>query len=115
MRLLADENFPLKAVTALREHGHDVVWVKENSPSVEDEEVLAQAVRESRVLLTLDKDFGELAIGSGLPAHCGVVLFRVSPIPGRIADLAVRVVQREGDLRGVFLVVEPGRVRERPL
>lgn len=115
MRLLADENFPFKAVVALRQQGHDVVWVKESSPSAEDEEVLAQAVQQARALLTLDKDFGEIALRAGLPAHCGVVLFRVAPIPNRVADLAVRLLQREGDLQGVFVVVEPGRIRERPL
>ncbi|MBI2392261.1 MAG: DUF5615 family PIN-like protein [Deltaproteobacteria bacterium] len=60
MRLLANENFPRQAVEALRAAGHDVAWVVEGTPSVEDRSVLQQAVAEERVLVTLDKDFGEL-------------------------------------------------------
>ena len=114
MRLLANENFPAKAVHALRGAGHDVAWVPESTPSAADREVLAQAVSESRVLLTFDKDFGELAFRSGLPASCGIVLFRVVPLPDVAAATAVAVLT-EIDPVGRFVVVEPGRVRERPL
>ena len=61
MRFLADENFPGNAVTALQARGHDIVWIRTAAPGSKDEEVLAWAVREERVLLTFDKDFGELA------------------------------------------------------
>jgi len=61
VRVLADENVPKKAVEALRERGHDVLWVAEVAPGSKDEEVLALAIREGRILLTFDKDFGERA------------------------------------------------------
>lgn len=61
MRFLADENFPGGAVTALQARGHDIVWVRTAAPGSIDEDVLAWATREDRVLLTFDKDFGELA------------------------------------------------------
>lgn len=61
MRFLADENFPGNAVTALQARGHDIVWIRTAAPGGKDEEILAWAVREERVLLTFDKDFGELA------------------------------------------------------
>ena len=61
MRFLADENFPGNAVTALQARGHDIVWIRTAAPGSKDEEILAWAVREERVLLTFDKDFGELA------------------------------------------------------
>ena len=57
MNFLADENFPLDAVAALRQLGHDVVWIRTDSPGVIDEVVLARAIAENRVLLTFDKDF----------------------------------------------------------
>ena len=60
MRLLADENFPGRAVDALREAGHDVVWVRSAAPRTRDIDLLAWAAREGRVLLTFDKDFGEI-------------------------------------------------------
>ena len=61
MRFLANENFPGDAVAALKAAGHDIVWVRTVAPGSEDKDILAWAEREARVLLTFDKDFGELA------------------------------------------------------
>ena len=83
MRLLANENIPSVAVTALVAEGHDVAWVRTAAPGIADSEVLAWAARESRILLTFDKDFGELARTAKLPSSCGVILFRMpAPPPG---------------------------------
>jgi predicted nuclease of predicted toxin-antitoxin system len=76
--VLANENFPGPVVRALRQAGHDVAWVKEEAPGEADQAVLARARAERRLLVTFDKDFGELAFGAALPAECGVVLFRLS-------------------------------------
>lgn len=81
MRFLADENFPGEAVAALRAAGHDVSWIGESSSGASDKHVLALAENENRILLTFDKDFGELAWRAGLPASCGIVLFRISALP----------------------------------
>ena len=115
MRILANENFPKDAIVAVRALGHDVSSVAELCPSCQDTEVLALAVRESRVLVTLDKDFGELAFRSGLPATCGIVLFRVPPIPAMVTAHAVQVLRADASYEGLFVVVEPGRLRERAL
>jgi predicted nuclease of predicted toxin-antitoxin system len=61
MRFLADENFPGDAVTSLRSVGHDVVWIRTEAPGTTDQDVLARSLEDARVLLTFDKDFGELA------------------------------------------------------
>ena len=66
MRLLANENFPLDAVTALQENGYDVAWIREDARGSSDEQVLARAQQEDRILITFDKDFGELAFRSRL-------------------------------------------------
>jgi hypothetical protein len=116
MRFLADENFPGDAVRLLQLAGYDIVWVRTAAPGISDPDVLAWAARESRILLTFDKDFGELAKVSGLPVACGVILFRI-PMPGplevgqRLADL----IMARDDWAGHFSVVEPGRVRLRAL
>jgi len=52
MRLLANENIPGDAVAALRAVGHDVAWVRSDTPGSTDLDVLARAMRENRVLLT---------------------------------------------------------------
>lgn len=83
MRILADENIPDQAIPLLRASGHDVLWVKEEQPSTDDPDVLDWATRESRLLITLDKDFGELIEQAGQPAPFGVILFRIAGnIPG---------------------------------
>jgi predicted nuclease of predicted toxin-antitoxin system len=112
MRILADENFPADAVEALRERGHDVAWVRLDAPGSSDAEVLARAQVEDRVLITFDKDFGELAFGSGLPASSGIVLFRVSaPSPSHVARVAVAALESRADWPGHFAVVEDDRIR----
>ncbi len=77
MRLLADENLPHEVVAALRRGGHDVAWVREQMPGSSDQRLLEKAQAEQRIVLTFDKDFGELAFHRGLPATCGVILFRI--------------------------------------
>ena len=75
MRVLADENIDPDLVGWLRDQGHDVLSIREAARGAPDTRVLALAVEESRVLLTADKDFGELVFRHGLPAT-GVVLLR---------------------------------------
>jgi len=74
MKILANENFPGLAVTALRHRGHDVFWVRTGSPGISDRDVLSKAIDEQRLVVTFGKDFGELAFRSGLPAVCGPLL-----------------------------------------
>ncbi len=116
MRLLANENFAGSAVKALRARGHDVVWIREESPGISDPEVLARAVREDRVLLTFDKDFGELAFRAQRPISSGIVLFRIrKPSASYIAAVVVQLIDSAGPWAGLFSVVEDTRIRRRPL
>jgi hypothetical protein len=116
MRLLANENIPGIAVSALAADRHDLVWVRTVAPGAPDIEVLAWAARESRILLTFDKDFGELARTAKLPASCGVVLFPLPAAPpAEIGPRIAAIVAPRGDWAGHFSVVERGRVRMRPL
>ena len=57
MRILANENFPGEAVDALRARGHDVFWVRTDSPGSPDDEIVKRAASEHRILVTFDKDF----------------------------------------------------------
>ena len=116
MRFLANENFPGDAAKAVRAAGHDLAWVRTDAPGSSDPEVLALAVRENRVLLTFDKDFGELAWSAGLPASSGIVLFRLPmPSPTDVGLAIASIIGSREDWPGHFSVVEPGRVRMRPL
>lgn len=113
MRLLADENFPGDAVAALRAAGHDVAWVAEIARSIPDTEVLRLAREQERVLLTSDKDFGDLAFRVGLLHEAGIVLFRLPAVPSVVAAATEHVFRKHQDFKGKFLVVEPHRIRER--
>lgn len=116
MRFLANENFPLDAVEALRHLGHDVDWGRTMAPGNSDRQVLARAVAEGRVLLTFDKDFAELAFRARLPAACGIVLFRILVKSSTQAAAAItRSLALRDDWPGHFAVVEPHRVRIRAL
>ncbi len=78
--------------------------------------VLEHSTKERRVLLTFDKDFGELVYARGAKASCGVVLFRVLlPSPNRLAHFIVETIGTRNDWEAHFSVVEPGRIRMRPL
>jgi uncharacterized protein with PIN domain len=115
MRFLADENLPGLAVFKLRALGHDVAWIRSDAPGASDTTVLAIAARDGRILLTFDKDFGELARSVSLPAECGVILFRL-PMPRlREATRLAEIISARTDWTGRFSVVEPGRVRMRQL
>jgi predicted nuclease of predicted toxin-antitoxin system len=112
MRILANENFPGDAVAKLRQRGHDVAWVRTDAPGMSDQEVLKRAKVEDRVLITFDKDFGELAFRARLPASSGIVLFRVSaPSSAHVARVAVAALESRMDWAGHFSVVEDTRIR----
>jgi len=116
MRFLADENFPGTAVAAIRAAGHDIEWVRSAAPGMSDPEVLGWAARDDRILLTFDKDFGALAGASALSGRCGVMLFRMPmPKPAGAAQQLADLITSRGDWAGHFSVIEPGRIRMRPL
>jgi predicted nuclease of predicted toxin-antitoxin system len=116
MRFLADQNFPRRAIVALRAIGHDVAWIEEESPGASDETILARAQAERRILLTFDKDFGELAYQAGLPATCRIVLFRLPLRRTRQGSAWLApIIDARNDWSGRFSVVEPGRIRTRIL
>jgi predicted nuclease of predicted toxin-antitoxin system len=112
MRLLADENFPLPTIEALREAGHDIDWVRTDAPGISDTLVLDRAEAAGRILLTLDKDFWQIAIQRRTAlARSGVILFRVHPaIPENVTPLALRTLSSTTEWTGHAAVATPDRV-----
>ncbi len=116
MRILANENVSATVIAELRAVGHDVLSVKESMRSQADPVILARAQAESRLIVTHDKDFGELAFRFGLPASCGVVLFRLAGSdPDTDNRRVLSVLQSRTDWEGHFSVVTDDRIRMRPL
>lgn len=89
MRLLADENFPRPSVEALRADAHDVLWARTDLAGTSDIALLDLAESDARIVLTLDKDFWQIAVQRRSPLEqSGVVLFRVHPAtPENLAPL----------------------------
>ena len=98
----------------LRAADYDVEWVGEWSDNPSDESILAFAYRISSILVTLDKDFGELAIVHKLP-HCGIIRLVNQPAKQQ-AKACLNVLDLyEKELKsGAIITVEPGRIRIRP-
>ena len=116
MKFLADENFPRPALVVLRDAGNDVRSVAEESPGLSDEEVAELCDRDERVLLTFDKDFGELVFRQGLRAGSAIVLFRLVPeSPAEVHAILRSLVETGVLVAGVFCVVTRERIRTRQL
>ena len=100
----------------LRAAGHSVAYAAEESPRTEDAELLDQAMREGRVLITLDTDFGDLVYLVGRPASCGIVLFRIARVPAAERPaFIVNVLTARTDWHGRFSVVDERNIRSRSL
>jgi len=116
MRFLADENFPGDAVTALQEQGYDIVWVRIDAPGSSDQDILTRAQAEGRIILTFDKDFGELAFRLRLSALNGIILFRIPLLsPRSVTSLVISALATRSDWSGLFTVVESDRIRIKSL
>lgn len=116
MKLLADENTHGDVVIWMRSAGHDVVYVAESAAGLTDDQVLALANAEERVLVTDDKDFGEIVFRRRLTTH-GIVLLRLTApvVQDRIDRLAAVWPAIERHMPGRFIVVGDTKVRIRPL
>ncbi|HOE11891.1 MAG TPA: DUF5615 family PIN-like protein [bacterium] len=112
MRFLADECCDSTVVMALREAGHDVLAVGEQVRGAEDTDVVEMALREQRILLTEDKDFGQLVYAHGRRT-LGVVFLRYPTLARyEISKDVVELVRQRGEsLSGCFVTVRVGRIR----
>lgn len=114
MKFFADENMPREIIEWLRMSGHDVIYAAETDPGVADTAWLNFAERDERILLTADKDFGELIFRDKMNTH-GVILLRLFHLT--VQDVLARVQSVwsviESRLQGHFVVVTERRVRSR--
>ena len=115
LRFLVDVNVGLCVVKWLREQGYDAAAVQEIDPFMRDRDIIALAVREDRIIITMDTDFGELIYRAGY-RHRGILLLRM---PGARKKDKITVMQWILDeygtlLRDNFCVYSAGRLRIRP-
>ena len=107
MRLLADENFPKPIIEALSASGHDVLWARTDFAGWKDVVLLDLAESEARILLTLDKDFWQIAVQRRIPLRqSGVVLFRVHPAtPENLEPLARAFIEANSTWAGHITII----------
>ena len=120
MRLLADENLNRPEINILRSRGHDLVWIEEETPGIDDQMVLSRATSEGRVLLTSDKGhFGRLIFRNKQKAPFGVILFRIqhnNRSPSEVAQIMANVVESRSDWTEKFCVVrDENDIRQHPM
>lgn len=116
MKYLANENIPLGTIESPRIEGVDILSIKSFSPGAMDEEVIKISINEDRILVTFDKDFGELAFRRGIFNPKGIILLRIEPkseaqITGELRGL----LNEKIDFKGHFTIVAKGRIRVVPL
>jgi len=114
VNLLADEGVDRQIVALLRQSGYEVLYIAELEPGITDKTVFDKANRLNALLITADKDFGELVFRQGM-VRAGVILLRLAGLsPMTRAGIVTSVVQgRESELAGAFTVISPGVVRIR--
>jgi predicted nuclease of predicted toxin-antitoxin system len=116
LKFLADECCDTGIVSSLRKDGHDVTYVLERKPGVSDDEVLVEAYNEERILLTEDKDFGELVYRLKKPSS-GIVLIRIDVKERHMKWRRLKKLIENYDERlpGHFVVIDSQKFRFRPL
>lgn len=114
MNLVADEGVDAQIVNRLRGEGHKVVYIAELDPGIDDELVLSLAGRSGALLITADKDFGEL-IFRLQKASGGVALLRLAGLsPEKKAAIVSTSLQIHGDeMAEAFTVISPANLRIR--
>lgn len=116
MKFLADVNIEKPMVDELRRMGYDITWVPEIDCYLEDMEILRIARKENRILLTNDKDFGEIVFRQRLiPA--GIILFRIKGqnVGEKIKSLKKLLTFYKDKIARHFVVVTKGKIRFMPV
>jgi predicted nuclease of predicted toxin-antitoxin system len=115
MKLLTNENFPLKSVLFLREKGFDVKHIGTDFPGIKDSEVVNLAVKESRIIITFDKDYGTLIFKKGYRPKCGVIFFKWTKFnpeaPGKVIDRLF--TDKKLEFENALTVIDDKNIRQK--
>jgi len=117
MNFLADENFPNASCSLLEANGYVVRKVSLLFTGKPDKEILSIAYKENEIILTFDKDFGELVFKQNLPVPAGLVLYRLKEfMPHEPGSLILKYINEYAlVLDGFFTVISPEKIRQRKL
>lgn len=112
--ILADEGFNGNLVRALREDGHEIVWIKETNAGMTDEDIIALARQNSQILITEDKDFGEWIFSHQLSGLTIVFLrYDKEDYDTILSFLRSALKTLESDEKNEFITINKNKVRRR--
>lgn len=114
MKILANENFPYPSIYYLKEKGFDVLSIGMDYPGIKDAEIMEIAIKEERIILTFDRDYGELIFRLNYKPEKGVIYLRLNeytPVePGHIIE---RLLRSSYDFSSALTVVDEQGIRQR--
>lgn len=116
IKLLANENIPKLTIQILRQNGIDIKAVAEGHSGITDTQVLQMAEKEERLIITFDRDYGELIFQKKLHFTMGLIYLRFIPRkPSEPAEVLVNLFNSEISFKRKFSVIDRGKIRQRPI
>ena len=115
MKLLANENFPYKSIYYLKEKGYDVLSIGMDNPSILDSEIMKIAIDEERMIMTFDRDYGELIFRHNYKPQQGVIYLRLDKYQPHEPGLIIEeiITNKEIDLTRTLTVIDKNGIRQR--
>lgn len=115
MRFLANENSPFPSIKFLRQAGYNILSISELYPGISDNEVIDKATSDNSIILTFDKDYGEIIFKHGLESPPAVIFFRFKGEDPEIAGQLLLDLMKNKNLKveNKFTVIEKESIRQR--
>lgn len=117
IKFSANENVPLAAIEKLQDENFDIISVSADFPSIKDGAVISFALTEKRIIITFDRDYGELIFKRELNAPAGVIYFRIQNFqPEEPAEILINLLSSQNIIfDGFFTVISEKNIRQRKL
>lgn len=115
LKFLANENIPFDSVMYLRMRGFDILSIGSDYAGISDEEVMRISIKEERVIITYDSDYGELIFKHGYKPRAGVVFIRNQPIDSSEAGKTIErlLISKKLSFHDCLTVVDLNSIRQR--
>jgi len=114
-KLLANENVPLDSVTYLKNRGYDIKAIGIESFGISDKEVMAFAIAEERIIITFDRDYGELIFKHNFKPNEGVIYLRISEYESELPGIIIEnlLLNTNFDTYRKLTVIDNDGIRQR--
>lgn len=116
MKFLANENIPLESVKILRRNGIDIISIQELNPGITDIEVINISNSENRIIITFDKDYGDLIYQKKIIFKIGIIFLRFIPKSHEeLAEFLIEIINLKIEFQNKFSVIDREKIRQRYL